>query len=76
LHSRRIISIVTASGGLVLGCLLLLGGCSDESKTTGTQLQLSPEDKAKIEDMRGVMKGQKAALRQERVEDRKKAKGR
>jgi len=67
----RIISIVIASGGLGLGCLALLGGCSDESKTTGTQLQLSPSDRAVIEGMRGTMKGHRAALKKERAEERK-----
>jgi hypothetical protein len=72
LHPRRIITIVIASGGLGLGCLSLLGGCSDESKTTGTQLQLTPKDKAEIEEMRGAMKGQRAELKQEQAEGRKK----
>ena len=43
LQPRRIANIVIASGGLGLGCLSLLGGCGDESKTTGTQVQSARE---------------------------------
>jgi hypothetical protein len=53
------------SGGLGLGCLGLCGGCSDESKTTGTQLQLTPEDR---EVLKGAMKGRRAAQQEERAE--------
>lgn len=70
----RIVSIVIASGGLGLGSLALLGGCADESKTTGTQLQLTPADQAAIDDMRAAMKGHRAAQKQERIEDRKERK--
>ncbi len=73
MHPRRLITIVIVSGGLGLGCLFV-PGCNDESKTTGTQLQLSPKDKAEIEGMRGAMKGQKAELKQERAEGRNKRK--
>jgi hypothetical protein len=72
LHPRRIVITVIASGGLGLGCLSLLGGCADESKTTGTQLQLSEKDKALMEEMRGAMKGRKATAKQENIENRKK----
>jgi hypothetical protein len=57
-----------------LGCLSLLSGCGDDSRTTGTQLQLTPKDKAEIEGMRGTMKEQRAELKQERAELRKKRK--
>jgi hypothetical protein len=73
LHPMRIVTIVIAAGGIGLGCLSLLCGCGDESKTTGTQLQLTPQDKAMIEDMRSVMKTERAAQKRERVEDRKRA---
>jgi len=72
LHPRRIVTTVVASGGLALGCLCLLGGCSDETKTTGTQVQLTPKDKAEIEDMRAAMKGQRATVKQEQAEEKKK----
>jgi hypothetical protein len=70
LHPRRIVTIVIASGGLGLACLSLLGGCADESRTTGTQIQLTAKDRAEIEDMRAAMKGQRAARQQERAADR------
>jgi hypothetical protein len=60
LHPRRIVIIVIASVGL--GCLSLLGGLylldafKVESQTTGTQVQLTPTDKADIEAMRATMK--------------------
>jgi len=67
---RRLGTIVIASAGVGLGCLFQ-AGCGDESKTTGTQVQLTPKDKAEIEDMRAAMKAQRAAEKQERVEQRK-----
>ena len=67
---RRILILFVATVGL--GCLSLLGGCGDDSKTTGTQVQLSAKDKAEIEGMRGTMKEQRADLKQERAQDRKK----
>jgi hypothetical protein len=72
LRLRRIVTIVIASGWL--GCLSLLSGCGDDSKTTGTQLQLSPEDKAFIEQQRGVRKGARQQESQERPADPAKAK--
>ena len=72
MHPRRILIIFIPTVGLGLGCLSLLSGCGDDSKTTGTQVQLSPKDKAEIEAMRGTMKGQRAELKQERAELRKK----
>ena len=72
MHPRRILTIAIASGGLALGCVSMLGGCSDESRTTGTQVQLTPEKKAEIESMRGVMRGQKATAKQEQTAGKKK----
>jgi len=60
-----------ASGGLGLGCLWLLAGCGDESKTTGTQLQMSPQRKAEIEDMRSIMKEERARGKLERAAKKK-----
>jgi hypothetical protein len=71
LRLTRIVTVVIASGGIGLGCLALLGGCADESKTSGTQLELSPADRAAIDGMREAMKGRRAAAKQERIEDRK-----
>jgi hypothetical protein len=42
--------------GLVLGLAPLLGGCSDPSRQTGTQVQVSEETKAQIQDMRDMYK--------------------
>jgi len=72
LHPRRILTTVIASGGLGLGCLSLFGGCADETKTTGTQLQLTPADRAQIEDMRAAMKGHRVEQKQEKAEAKKK----
>jgi len=74
MHWKRLITIVIATGGIGLGCLLQLGCGADETKTTGTQLQLTPKDKADIEEMRGAMKGQREALKQEKAEDKKQGK--
>jgi hypothetical protein len=69
---RRIVTIVIAFGGL--GCLTLLGGCADETKTTGTQLEFSPEVKANIEEYRGAMKGRRKPVKPEQIEEKKNAK--
>ena len=37
----------------------LLAGCGDDSRTTGTQVQLSEEAKAQIKDMRDMYKENK-----------------
>jgi len=66
LKPARIANIVFASGGIGLICLSMLGGCGDESRTTGTQVQLTDKDRAEIEDMRAAMKGQRAAVKAER----------
>jgi len=70
LQPRRIAIIVIASGGLGLGCLCLLGGCGDESKTSGTQVQISPADKAIDESVRGEMKKQRGETKKEQGKDR------
>jgi hypothetical protein len=54
---------VVASGGL--GGLFLAGGCGDESRTTGTQLQMSDEAKAQIKDMRDMYKQEKGSKKDE-----------
>jgi hypothetical protein len=71
--SRRSTLFSTAAvavAGLV--ALSLFGGCGDESKTTGTQLQLSPEVKAELDDIRSAQKDVRAERKQERAEARKK----
>jgi hypothetical protein len=48
-------------GLFILAILLpfLPAGCGDDSRTTGTQLQLSEEAKAQIKDMRDMYKENK-----------------
>ena len=64
MNPRRLVTIVIALGGLGLGCLSQ-AGCGDDSKTTGTQLQLSEKDKAEIEGIRAAMKSQRALQKKE-----------
>ena len=70
MHPRRFITMVLASGAVGLGCLFQVG-CGDDSKTTGTQLQLTEQDRADIENMRSAMKGQRATQKQEQIDRRK-----
>jgi hypothetical protein len=44
---------------LAVTCAFLQAGCGDDSKTTGTQVELSPEAKAQIKDMRDMYKENK-----------------
>jgi hypothetical protein len=62
---RRFI-ITVFFGGLGLGSFFVFGGCSDESRTTGTQLQISPEVKEEIDDMKSAQKEQRAERKKER----------
>jgi hypothetical protein len=55
--------------GLGLVLILLTAGCSDDRRTTGTLLQLSPEAKAESQDIRQAMREQ----REERKAARQKA---
>jgi hypothetical protein len=72
LRPRRTLITLIASCPLGLGCLLLLGGCGGDSKTTGSQLQISPEVKAELDDMKSVQKEERAARKAERAGQRKK----
>ena len=69
MHPRRLVSTLVAFAGVGIVCLPQLG-CGDDSKTTGTQLQLTEKDKAEIEGMRAAMKGQRAVQKQERKKGR------
>lgn len=71
MRSRRMIAFIVTAGGLGLGSLSL-PGCGDDSKTTGTQLQLTAKDRAQIEGMRAAMKAQRASQKQERIDRRRK----
>jgi hypothetical protein len=44
---------------LAILCPFLLAGCGDDSRTTGTQVQISEEAKAQIKDMRNMYKENK-----------------
>ena len=73
MHPRRfvIIVFVIASWSLGLGGLSLLGGCGDDSRTTGTQLQISPEVKAEMDDMASAQKDVRAERKQEKAKGRR-----
>jgi hypothetical protein len=58
MQSRRIATIFASACGL--GCLFVLTGCGDDSRTSGSQLQMSPAVKAEIEDMRSAQKEARA----------------
>jgi hypothetical protein len=72
LQMRQIFITFIVPCALGLGCHFLFIGCGDDSKTTGTQLQMSPEVKAELEDMKSVMKEDRAARKQERAGPKKK----
>jgi hypothetical protein len=74
MQPRRFLVTSVPSFGLGLVCLCLSGGCGDDSKTTGTQIQISPEVKAELNDMRAAQKEVRAERKREREEAR--AKGR
>jgi hypothetical protein len=67
-------TLFTAAAGLAAGLvsLTLLGGCGDESKTTGTRLEISPEVKAQMDEIKAAQKDIRAERKQERAEGRKK----
>jgi hypothetical protein len=75
LHPRRIGFTIISSTGLVLGCLFFLSsGCGGDSKTTGTQVQISPEVKAELDDMRSAQKEVRAERKAEKAAARQKRK--
>jgi len=71
LQPRRIATIIIASGGLGLGCLALLGGCGDDSRTTGTMVQWGEKEQADLDDMRASMKAGRAAKKAEKQAETK-----
>jgi hypothetical protein len=71
LQPRRTVLKFLSSCCLGLGGVFLLGGCGDESKTTGTQLEMSPEVKAELDDMKTTQKEERAARKAERAAARK-----
>ena len=74
LRKSRRSTVFTVAAALAIGLvsLFLLGGCGDESKTTGTQLQISPEVKAEMNDMGAAQKEVRAERKQERSQGRRK----
>jgi len=74
MYPRRSFVKLALSSGLGLLGLALAGGCGDDSKTTGTQIQISPEVKADLDEMRAAQKEGRAERKREREEAR--AKGR
>jgi hypothetical protein len=74
MHLRRLFTTLLPLGGVGLFCLCLAGGCGDDSKTTGTQIRISPEVKADLDDMKAAQKEVRAERKRERDEAR--AKGR
>ena len=67
MHARRIIRSVIASGLVGLGFVCIQGGCGDDSRTTGSQLRISPEVKAEMDDMRAAQKDVRAERKQEKA---------
>jgi hypothetical protein len=53
------------------GAAVFLSGCGDDSKTTGTQLEMSPEVKAELDDMKSAQKEVRAERKAERAAQRK-----
>jgi hypothetical protein len=56
LHRKRSVGIgIAATIGLGLGSLLLVG-CGDDTRKDGTQVKISDETKAQVNDMRDMYK--------------------
>ena len=70
MQSRRIVIGLMLTGGLCGLCLLT--GCGDDSKTSGSQVQMSPEVKAEINDMRSAQKEALAERKAAAAQKRKK----
>ncbi len=63
---------------LILLCLfvvshLLLVGCNDESKTTGTQVQLSDEAKAQLDGRKKLYKSKNDDLKEKKTKGKAKS---
>src|SRR5690242_3296801 len=54
--------------GLIM--VFIVFGCGDESRTTGTQLQLSPAAKAEQQEIRKAMQEQRAEMKAARLKAR------
>jgi hypothetical protein len=65
----RILRFVHAGGfifGLGLGSLLFVCGCGDDSKTSGTQVQETAQQKREMEDMNAAIKAERASQKNAR----------
>ena len=67
----RPVSEATCSFVVACTMALLLAGCGDDSRTSGTMLQVSPEAKAAQNDTKSAMQEQ----RRERQAERQKGRG-
>jgi hypothetical protein len=56
MYCKQFIKSVFALGGVGIAGLALSGGCGDDSKTTGSQLKMSPAVKAEIDDLKSTQK--------------------
>lgn len=60
----RILRIVHAGAfvlAMALPSLVLLSGCGDETKTTGTQVQVTEQQKKEMDEMNAAIKAERAA---------------
>jgi len=59
----RILRIVHAGAfvlAMAIGSLTLLSGCTDEAKTTGTQVQVTEQQKREMDEMNAAIKAERA----------------
>jgi hypothetical protein len=71
MRDYRFVTVPTRS--FVAACIttiLLLAGCGDDSRTTGSTLRLSPEAKAAQNDIREAMREQRKERQAERLKGR------
>lgn len=67
MHSQRIATSLFAFPALVCTSAMLMSGCGDSSRTTGTQLKISEEAKSQIVDMREMYKQEKGQKKEART---------
>jgi hypothetical protein len=70
MNALRTHGALTLPFALAMILPFLQAGCGDDSKTSGTQLQMSPEAKAQIKDMRDMYKENKGMKKQERKDEK------
>jgi hypothetical protein len=65
----RILRFIHAGGflfGLGLGSTFFVSGCGDESKTSGTHVQETAQQKREMEDMNAAIKAERASQKHAR----------